>query len=205
MEGRRYIVDIKAGNLGFDVLNEPFRQYNLTAKTPWNPRKVFLIGNHEDRITRAVESDAQMEGVVSFDHLNVKDWGWEVHDFLKPVTINGVVYAHYFYNPLSGRPYSGSSIELRLKTLGHSFTMGHQQVLQYGIRFVNGRSQHGLVAGAAYLHEEDYKGPQGNSHWRGIIVCHQVERGSYDPMFISLDYLCRRYENKTLSKFKSRH
>ena len=97
-------------------------------------------------------------------------------------------------------PYGGN-VETRLKTVGHSFTMGHQQTLMYGLRFVAGQSQHGLVAGACYLHDEDYKGPQGNAHWRGIVIKHEVRDGSYDPMFVSLDYLCRRYEGATLEKF----
>jgi hypothetical protein len=111
-----------------------------------------------------------------------------------------VGYAHYWYQPMSGRPFTGM-IETRLKTIGHSFTQGHQQTLMYGFRYVSETSQHGLVAGSCYLHDEDYKGPQGNSHWRGIIVCHEVQDGSYDPMFISLDYLCRRYERKRLCDF----
>jgi hypothetical protein len=82
--------------------------------------------------------------------------------------------------------------------------MGHQQTLDYAIRFVKGESQHGLVAGACYLHDEDYKGYQGNAHWRGIVVCHEVREGSYDPMFVSLDYLCRRYEGVPLSKFMAK-
>jgi len=106
---------------------------------------------------------------------------------------------------MTGNPFGGT-IDARLKNIGHSFTMGHQQTLLYGLRYVNdeysGRSQHGLVAGACYLHDEDYKGPQGNAHWRGIIVKHQVCEGSYDPMFVSLDYLCRRYEGMSLERFK---
>ena len=75
------------------------------------------------------------------------------------------------------------------------------QTLSYALRFVAGQSQHGLVAGAFYLHDEDYKGPQGNAHWRGLIVCYQVENGSYDPMFVSMDYLCRKYEDMRLETF----
>jgi hypothetical protein len=101
---------------------------------------------------------------------------------------------------MSGRPLGGAAAG-RLKQIGHTFTMGHQQTLDYAIRFVAGRSHHGLIAGACYLHDEDYKGPQGNAHWRGLIVKHQVEDGSYDPMFVSLDYLCRRYEGVSLTKF----
>lgn len=195
MEGRRYKVDIAAGNRAFALLNDPIQAAAKDTDHP--PRLVLLRGNHEDRITRAIEADAQLDGLLSLDDLETP--GWEVHDFLEPVTIDGVVYAHYFYNPMSGRPYAGENIKLRLKTLGHSFTQGHQQTLDYGLRFVNGQSQHGLVAGACYQHDEDYKGPQGNAHWRGVIVCHQVENGSYDPMMVSLDYLCRRFEGHRLS------
>ena len=117
--------------------------------------------------------------------------------------LDGVAYAHFFYNPMTGKPFGGN-VESRLKTIGHTFTMGHQQTLMYGLRFVAGKSQHGLIAGSCYLHDEDYKGPQGNSHWRGIIVKHEVRDGSYDPMFVSLDYLCRRYEETTLERFVAR-
>lgn len=196
MEGRRYRSDIDAGNRGMEILST-----NLITDAglpAWAGLDLHLLrGNHEERIVRAVESDIQLEGLMTLDDLESP--GWQVHDFLVPATIDGVVYAHYFYNPMTGRPYGGENPQLRLKTLGHSFTMGHQQTLQYGLRFVNGRSQHALIAGACYQHDEDYKGPQGNAHWRGIVVCNNVEDGSYDPMFVSLDYLCRRYEGARLS------
>lgn len=195
MEGRRYTDDIVAGNEAFSKLTTMLDVYNAGRRRKWRPELHLLLGNHENRITRAVENDAQMEGLISLDHLQTP--GWTVHPFLHPVFLDGVGYAHYWYQPLTGRPYGGM-IETRLKNIGHSFTMGHVQTLMYGVRFVGERSHHGLVAGACYLHQEDYKGPQGNAHWRGIIVCHQVEHGSYDPMFVSLDYLSRRYDGKRL-------
>jgi hypothetical protein len=206
MEGRRVIADIVAANEGFELLNAPLialnKQRRKSKHRVWTPERHFLMGNHEDRITRAVEDDPSLEGFLSLKLLNYADLGWEVHGFLEPVELDGVSYAHYWYNPMTGRPY-GSSIELRLKTIGHSFTMGHQQTLMYGLRFVGGKSQHGLIAGSCYTHLEDYKGPQGNAHWRGIIVCHEVQNGSYNPMFVSLDYLCRRYEGTSLERFMS--
>lgn len=196
MEGRRYLADVVAGNRAFALLDDPIAA--ATAKTGWTPRKVLLRGNHENRILRATELDPQLDGLLSMDALDGRDW--EVHDFLEVVDIDGVLYSHYFYNPMNGRPYGGANVETRLKTIGHSFTMGHQQTLQYGLRFINGVSQHGLVCGAAYQHEEDYLGPQGNAHWRGIVVCHNVRDGSYSPMFVPLDYLCRRYEGRPLAE-----
>lgn len=204
MEGRRYTIDIKAANDAWLVLNSALEAFNKnrrkTKHRPWLPERHILLGNHEDRIARAVELDAQLEGVISTDDLIYTQTGWTVHPFLKPVELDGIFYSHYWQNTMTGKPLGGSALA-RLKTLGHSYTMGHQQVLDYAIRFVKGQSQHALVAGACYLHDEDYKGYQGNAHWRGIIVCHEVREGSYDPMFISLDYLCRRYENMRLADF----
>ncbi len=196
LEGKRYIADIEAGNAAIDLLSAPFRRLAVDRHV--------LLGNHEDRITRAGLARPALEGFLKLSDLEWDVHGWKVYPFLKPVFLDGVGYAHYWYRPLSGRPYTGA-IENRLRHVGHSFTQGHEQTLLYGIRHVSSNggyvSQHGLVAGACYLHDETYKGPQGNAHWRGIIVCHEVSRGGYDPMFVSLNYLCRRYEGVALSTF----
>jgi len=207
MEGRRYQQDIEAANDAWAVLNAAFVEYNKVQKRTrhalWQPERHILLGNHEDRINRAVNMDAQLEGVISTDQLNYATTGWKVKPFLDVLWLDGVAYSHYFYNPMTGKPLGGN-VEARLKSIGHTFTMGHQQTLAYGLRFVAGKSQHGLVAGSCYLHDEDYKGPQGNAHWRGIIVKHEVKDGSYDPMFVSLNYLCNRYEGMTLEKFMAK-
>ena len=207
MEGRRYTEDIKAANDAWKILNAPLNEFNLnrrkTRHARWLPERHILLGNHEDRINRAVESDAQLEGVISTDDLIYAKTGWQVHPFLSPVFLDGVGYSHYWYNPMNGRPLGGTA-EGRLKTLGHSFTMGHQQTYLTAIRYVNDQQQRGLIAGACYLHDEDYKGPQGNHHWRGILIKHQVNNGAYDLMEVSLDYLCRRYEGVSLDRFISK-
>ena len=208
MEGRRYRADIDIANKGFSILNAPLIDFNKNLarshKKQWAPNRHFFDGNHEHRISRAISKTPKLEGVVSLADLRYEDYGWTRHPFLEPIDIDGVTYAHYFYNPMTGIPYSGA-IDTRLKTIGFSFTMGHQQHLLYGMRYIKDRAIHGIVAGACYLHDEDYKGPQGNAHWRGIIIKHEVENGSYDPMFVSLNYLCRRYEGVSLSRFTAKH
>lgn len=201
MEGRRYLDDIRAANDAWFQLNKPLIDYNAERaafkKKQWWPERDIILGNHEDRITRAAECDPQMDGFLSLDSLSYAELGWTVTPFLRPLFKDGIGYAHYWANPMTGKPYGGAALT-RLKSLGHSFTMGHQQTLDYALRpsrDKDGRPamHHGLVAGACYLHDEDYKGYQGNYHWRGIIVKHEVERGMYSPMFVSLDYLRRRY------------
>jgi hypothetical protein len=202
MEGRRYVADIEAGNAAMDQLFKPLVDYNEKNKKKWNPDCHFLLGNHEERIQRAVNADATLEGTLGYQHLNASKY-CKVHEFLKPIDIDGVIYAHYFYQPKTSKPYGGA-IQAKLKNIGHSFTMGHQQGMDYGLVPVGEGRRHGLVLGSTYLHDEEYLGPQSVAYWRGIVVCHQVENGMYDPMFISLDYLCRRYEGVTLKEFLAR-
>ena len=73
--------------------------------------------------------------------------------------------------------------------------MGHQQTLQYGVQYLtDGSCRQGLVAGSFYQHDEPYMGEQGNaSHWRGMVMKNEVENGSYDPCFLSIDYLLDRW------------
>ena len=207
MEGRRYEEDVEKGNDDFALLDSEIERNNrrrprVRPIKPYNPRKVLLRGNHEYRIQRAADEAPHLVGKISYDDLDTLDW--EVHDFLKPVFLDGIGYSHYWANPMTGRPYGGM-VSTRLKTLGHSFTMGHQQTLDTAIRFIHGpngpKAQRGLVAGACYLHDEDYKGYQGNAHWRGIIFKHEVDDGSYDMMEVSLDFLCRRFEGVGLNEF----
>lgn len=201
-EGANYQDDIDAGIKGMEVLLKPIDQYNKRAKKKYKPRKVFLIGNHEERIMRHVNANPELFKKLSYKDLKLKQFGWEEHDFLKPVEIDGVHYAHYFYNPMTGKPYGGQA-HTRLKNVGFSFTMGHQQVKDVAqIDLGNGETRRALVAGACYLHDEGYKGYQGNNHYRGIIFKHEVKNGCYSLMEVSLEYLCQRYEGLSLNKYK---
>lgn len=189
-ENQRYSLDIEAGNRGMELFEEGLQQFKRAS---WNPRKVFTLGNHEDRITRAINESPRLEGTISLDDLNLKSLGWEVFDFLMPVQIDGVWYAHYWYARNSGRPYGGS-IDNRLRTAGHSFTQGHQQGLAWGRRELgNGTAHLGLVAGSYYQHNEDFRGAQAVNEWRGIVIKNEVANGDYDPSFISLNYLQRTF------------
>ncbi len=200
-EGRRYNLDIKTAREAMQILLEPMKTYNATHRKQYKPEMHLTLGNHEDRINRAIENDPILEETMSISNLRYEE-DWIVHPFLKPVCIDGVTYAHYFYNPMTGRPYSGVSMDARIKSIGFSFTMGHQQAKMIGAKELNnGQVLRGLVAGACYLHDEEYKGYQGNNHWRGIIVKHEVNEGNYDLMEVSLDFLCRKYEQMRLKTF----
>jgi hypothetical protein len=200
-EGRRLLADIGAGQLGMKLLFEPIQKLQASQraakKKVYNPRKVFTTGNHEYRFDRLAEDMPELDGFVGTETLNLEQYGWEVIPFLKPIEIDGVHYVHYLANPMTGKPYAGTAGNI-LKTVGCSFVVGHKQVLDIAIRpTLDGKMQIGIVNGACYPHDEDYKGYQGNTHFRGITVLHEVGDGFGCPMSVSLDYMMNRYkENK---------
>jgi hypothetical protein len=165
----------------------------LLAPWFWSPRLVFTIGNHEQRIERHVNGNPELRKTLGYHSFNLERHGWEVHDFLHPVTIDGLTYQHYIPNPNTGRPWGGMA-EPRLSKIGYSFVSGHEQGKKSGERYLqNGRTQRALIVGSYYMHDEDYKGPQGNYHWRGVVMLHNVGRGDYDLMETRMDYLQKKY------------
>lgn len=196
-EGRRLVEDIEAGKVAMELLLAPMKalqkRQRKNKKKVYTPEMHFTIGNHEERLMRHVNFHPELADYLSYDVFELEKHGWIVHDFLKPVSIDGILYSHYFSNPMSGRPYGGG-IQNKLNKIKTSFTQGHQQSLDIGnVEDATGKRMWGLVAGAFYLHDEDYKGYQGNSHWRGVVMKHEVKDGNYSPCVVGIDYLLRKY------------
>ncbi len=183
-ENKRILQDVAAGNMAMARLE---RKWPKTYK----PKKVFTIGNHEQRIVRPAVDNPSLKGVLGYHLFNLS--GWEVYDYLQPVSIDGVTYCHYFYNPMTGKPIGGNAGNM-LSKIGFSFTQGHRQELSYANKdLANGKRMHGLVAGAFHMHDEEYKGYQASTHWRGVCLLHEVDQGNYDLEVISLDRLLKEY------------
>lgn len=86
-EGKRYKRDVAAVHAAMERLITP-----IIRVKGYKPRMVLTLGNHEDRISREVEANARLEGVISIDDLKYEEYGWEVHPFLKIVKIDGIEY-----------------------------------------------------------------------------------------------------------------
>ena len=194
-EGKRYLKDIQAAKDAMNALLAPIKEFNHKAKKnkekQYKPRMVLTMGNHEQRILRAVNDDPKLEGLIKYEDLPYEDW--EVHDFLKPVFIDGIAYAHYFSTGIMGRPATTASA--MVSKLHMSCVAGHQQGKQvaYGKR-PDGSTITCIIAGSCYEHDEHYLDHQTNKHFRGIVMLHEVNNGSFDEMFVSLSYLKKKYE-----------
>ena len=192
-EGKRVHIDIAVAKKGMEILLAPLYEYQKTHPE-YKPVMILTLGNHEDRINRHVNANPHLEGFLSTDSLGYKEFGWEVFDFLQPVVVDGVTYCHFMANPFSGKPYGGSALNILTK-VGESFTVGHKQCLDIATRCLpsSGRQQWGIVAGSFYLHNEDYKGWQGNHHPRCLIYKEGVKDGSYSPTFLDIHLLKSLY------------
>jgi len=195
-EGRRYTSDIAAARKGMETLWAPVEAYNRKAKSGhrerYKPSRDILLGNHEARINRAINDDAKLEGVLSIDDLGYKEYGWNQHEFLDVVILDGVAYSHYFVTGVAGRAASTASAQIRKTNM--SCIAGHQQGLQIATASrADGARLTSVIAGSCYLHDEDYLGPQGNKHWRGVLMLHDVSDGEFDLMPVSLPFLMRKY------------
>ena len=126
-EGRRYIKDIQAATEAMQALLTPLFEYNEKQKRSkgklYKPRLVLTLGNHEHRISRAINDDPKLEGLIKYEDLPYGDW--EVHDFLSPVFIEGVAYCHYFPTGVMGRPATTASA--LVSKMHMSCIQGHQQ------------------------------------------------------------------------------
>lgn len=195
-EGRKYIDDIQAGKDGMEAFLAPINKFNKRARKnkqkQYKPRMVFILGNHEQRIERAIESDRKLEGLISYDDFGLEEYGWEVVDFLEPIVIDGVAYCHYFTSGVMGRPVSSARLLLNKKHM--SCVMGHVQQRDIAFsRRADGTEMTGIFAGIFYKHDEAYLNAQTNGGWSGIWMLHDVKDGSFDEMPISMRYLEKKY------------
>lgn len=193
-EGRSYQRDIWAARDAMDALLTPlykeFKRLKQNKDKQWHPRMVLTLGNHENRINRAVDMQRELEGLMSVDNLPYQDW--EVIPFLETIVIDGVAYSHYFTSGVMGRPITTANALLTKKHM--SCFAGHQQGRQiaYGRR-ADGKEMTAIICGSCYEHDEDYLGWQGNQHYRGVYVLHDVQDGSFDEMAVSIKYMKENY------------
>ena len=199
-EGLRYKKDIEVAKEAMKTLLTPLRDLQSKQKKNkekvYKPRMVLTLGNHENRIERAVNNNPTLEGLISTKDLEYEK-DWEVFPFLHPVFIGGVGFNHYWPVGAMGRP-AGTAAAI-INKLHMSCIAGHQQGKQiaYGKR-ADGKPICAIIAGSYYLHDESYMDKLSNRHWRGLLVMNEVQDGHFDEMFLSIEYLQRKYNGKQM-------
>jgi len=191
--GRTYRADVDSGNDFSDRIFSPLKRRKKKL-----PRFVFLEGNHEHRIERALDLSPELTNTVSFNDLDLRYYSDIVRYNGKTpgqIEIDGIQYAHYFLAGISGRPLSGEHHGYTLiSKLLTSATASHTHLLDYAVRkAADDRWIMGLVSGCYLDYDLEWAGETNKLWWRGVIVKDNVENGQYNPRFISLKALEKEY------------
>lgn len=204
-EGRRYLKDIAAANDALAKTMAPIRRHNadivkrakeLKKKAIlYEPRMIITWGNHEERIDRAAEAAAELEGTISKDDIKFKEYGWETYEFMEIVAVDGIHYSHYFPTGVSGRPIGGENAAASLLRKQYvSCVAGHSHLYDYAERTrADGVKINGLVAGWYGTHRMGYAAATDHMWWAGVTMLDDVKAGDYDLRRISIQRILKDY------------
>lgn len=198
MEGQRYKEDITSVHKAMALLMNPIIQeqerQRRNKEKIWKPELILTLGNHENRIDRAINNDPKLDGLISIADLDYEAWGWDVIPFLQPIECEEVSFCHYFCSGVMGRPIT--TARALLSKMHVSCFAGHQQGrdIATAVR-ADGREIIAIICGSAYAHDENYLNYQTNNHFRGIYMLNDVRNGTYEEMALSLRYLEGKYGN----------
>jgi len=199
-EGRRIVKDINAGYEAMDSLMGPLLEYNhqakLNKKKQYHPELHITLGNHCDRLSRVINEDPKLDGLIKIADLPFEKYGWQVHPFLEVLQLEGICFSHYFTSGVMGRPVGNAKQLLAKKHM--SCVQGHVQKMDICTEYkADGTMLTGLFAGCCYMHDETYLGLQGNNHFRGIHMLYEVNNGEFHTHSVTLKYLKERYANSS--------
>lgn len=165
------------------------------------PRRVFLIGNHEQRIEKALDLSPELQGTIGMGDLDLGRWYSDIVPYNGGtpgvIEVDGIEYAHYFVSGVMGRPVGGRHPAYSLLTSRHrSSTCGHLHLADHRIEPLGSGSRiMGAFAGCYQDYRPAWAGEAAKLWWSGVLLKHHVDNGTYDPQWISLEALKRTYSN----------
>jgi len=195
-EGRRLKDDLVSGAKALDIIKDYIDMKNSSCKQKkYKPEMHFVMGNHENRLNRYIESHPELSGFINLREM-IERAGWVVHEFLEPFWFDDICFNHFMPNPESSRPVGGSIMN-KMNKFPHSFVHGHQQKFQFERRQnMLGKPHFGVCAGSFYIHDESYRGAN-NTEIRGFTHLKQFtnryDYSDYDVEFVSLERLLVDY------------
>ena len=203
MEGRRFKKELDTGREAVNALMEPLNtlqsKLKMGKRKIYDPKRYWLLGNHEDRFYRYLEGNPELIGVVSItEGIGVEENGWEVIPYREYVYINGVGFTHVPMNGLN-KPIGGV-YALRKAALGHaqSIVYGHSHKLAYVTE-----SRKGIVdektavlnVGGFFEGVPEYAigSDAVPNWWMGVVMINHRQGMNWDFQTISLETLLEEY------------
>jgi hypothetical protein len=188
-EKRRIELDLEVGWDAWDQFTKGLAGHR--------PKLIRTLGNHEQRFYKLLSYEPRLEGVL------VPDWKSAEHGFVEvpygePIVIDGVVYAHAFLNPGTGKEITGVMPARAVALKGHRSAVSghiHRRSFHEETDLMGNRIT--VVNAACYFpHFEEYAGFSGNAAWwRGLTVLHEVRNGEFDLEWVGYSRVEKKYKD----------
>lgn len=198
-EGRRYDRDVEATHDASERLFAAMYQYNhqraRNKKSMLFVETTMTLGNHEDRINRAVNAQPELDGKLGMNDLQFEHWWDTVVPYREITNIQGFAVSHSLPSGVSGRPVGGANLAARLLTIGHcSSIVGHSHTYDTAERTrYTGEKMLGINAGC-FVHPDFREGWCANTvhmWWRGITIIDNASCGFGDIRQVGMDTILR--------------
>lgn len=192
--GRSFKDDLESGLEFHDRLWGPIR-----ATKKKLPYRVVLEGNHEHRIERALDLSPELEGTIGF-----RDYDFDTYynDVIRYeggtpgiISLEGVLFAHYFISGVMGRPMGGRwPAKAILEANKESSVQSHIHTLDYATNITQGNKVlHAAVVGCYHEKVPGWAGNIGR-FWRpGVALLNDCRDGDFDFQWVGINKLKEEY------------
>lgn len=195
MEGRRYASEIEVSNTALDLIEQPIyqlQQYQRDRKIRmYNPRKIFIEGNHEYWVQKYLEQNPSLEGQIGVaKDLHLEERGWEVVPYKDFIEIEEVLFTHVVINGAQ-QPISGSDIcqvASRYVSKSTVFAHCHRFETKNYNRF-GARNTIQILTCGCFFDPDGERDIIGTNSWGGLIMLDIYKPGRFEIKTYSLDRL----------------
>ena len=206
-EGLRLRRDKEALHDSLRRLEEPLAEHNrkmrALRKRTYRPKsKVYLLGNHEDRINKYEADHPELMGELSAEWLDpFVQADWTIVPFKQTFTLEGYEFCHFQPSGTMGRPIGGKTgTALAQRLLGRhvSTVVGHDHRRGIASELVGDTRRRiwGINAGC-FVHLDYREGwcMQTEPMWdRGVLVLDSAREGDHSRhTWVTQEELRRRY------------
>lgn len=190
-EGRRYTRDV-------DATRDALRR--LHSHVHHGPEWIMCLGNHEARIDRARNDNAEFDGTISVDDLGYREHGWQVVPYQSTALVAGFAISHHFASGVAGRPIGGMNQAAAMTRLLYtSAIVGHSHVVDYARRTRPDGSHVLAIVAGCYAHPEQIEGwNEATAHlwWHGVVVLEDAAAGDCGELrWITMERIRALYGN----------
>jgi len=193
-EGKRLMIEIESGKESLDIIDSYIDSYNKKKrklkKRIYDPIKVYIYGNHEDRLVSYIHENPQIEGIIdSDDILDCRKKGWKIVGYRDTYYIQDVGFTHI---PMNGanQPISGKYVCRRaLELYNTHIVFGHTH--RIGVDIMSTKTEYGYKQKIAinvgnyfdYIPEYAKNSAGIGDWWTGVVMLYKDE--GLDFQFIS--------------------